>query len=70
MKSSKETPDVLVENAGSVFTFCPQTAQAKSWIDENVATEPWQWFGHVLCVEHRYAAGLASGMRDAGLVLR
>jgi hypothetical protein len=28
-----------------------------------------QWFGHALIVEHRYAWGLAQGMKDAGLVL-
>ena len=65
-----ESPDCLIENAGTVFTFCPLTDRAKSWIDENVETEAWQWFGHVLVVEHRYAFGLASGMQQDGLILR
>jgi len=29
-----------------------------------------QWFGTTLVVEHRYAWGLAQGMKDAGLVLK
>ena len=71
MTSPKQvTPDVLVENAGIVFTFCPLTDRAKEWIDQNVETESWQWFGHALVVEHRYAWGLAQGMQDAGLVLQ
>jgi hypothetical protein len=70
VKSQKQAPDVLVANAGSVFTFCPLTPKAKSWIEENVETEAWQRFGHALVVEHRYALGLAAGMQDAGLVLR
>ena len=66
----QDTPDVLVENAGTVFTFCPVTNRAKEWFDENVETESWQWFGHALVVEHRFALGLAQGLRDAGLVLQ
>ena len=62
------TPDVLVANAGTLFTFCPLTRQAKAWIDENVQPGA-QWFGNALVVERRFAWGLAQGMRDAGLVL-
>ncbi len=63
------TPDVLVRNEGTVFLFCPLTERAKNWLEENVETEPWQWFGTVLVVEHRFAWGLGQGMQDAGLVL-
>ena len=63
-------PDVLVANAGTVFTFCPLTAAAKIWIEENVASEPYQWLGDVLVVDHRYGWGLAEGMIDSGLVLQ
>jgi hypothetical protein len=71
VKSQKEkmSPDVLVNNAGTLFTFCPLTARAKEWIAENVQSEGYQWLGATLCVEHRYAWGLAQGMKDAGLVL-
>lgn len=63
-------PDVLVANAGTVFTFCPLTARTKTWIDNNVAAESYQWLGNVLVVEHRYAWGLPEGMIDSGLVLQ
>ncbi len=63
-----ETPDVLVHDAGTLFSFCPLTARAKVWIDENVQPDA-QWFGHALIVERRYAWALAQGMKDAGLVL-
>ena len=62
------TPDVLVCNEGTVFLFCPLTSQAKAWIDKYVQPEA-QWFGNTLVVEHRFAWGLALGMKDAGLVL-
>jgi len=62
------TPDVLVCNEGTVFLFCPLTSQAKEWIDEYVQPDA-QWFGSALVVEHRFAWGLAQGMKDAGLVM-
>jgi hypothetical protein len=62
------TPDVLVCNEGTVLLFCPLTSRGKEWIDEYVQPDA-QWFGNALVVEHRYAWGLAQGMKDAGLVL-
>jgi len=62
------TPDVLVRNEGTVFLFCPLTSQGKEWIDEHVQPDA-LWFGSALVVEHRFAWGLAQGMKDAGLVL-
>jgi hypothetical protein len=65
---TKTTPDVLVRNEGTVFVFCPLTPRAKEWINEHVQSDA-QWFGNALVVEHRYAWGLAEGMKDEGLVL-
>jgi hypothetical protein len=61
------TPDVLVRNEGTVFVFCPLTAEAEQWISEHVHDA--LWFGSALVVEHHYAWPLAVGMHDAGLVL-
>ena len=65
---STSTPDVLVANEGTVFLFNPLTPRAKEWIEEHVQPDA-QWFGTTLVVEHRYAWGLAQGMKEAGLVL-
>src|SRR2546421_11436548 len=62
------TPDVLVRNEGTVFLFCPLTSRGKQWIEEHVQRDA-QWFGSALVVEHRFAWGLAQGLKDAGLVL-
>ncbi len=67
--SHSVTADVLVNDAGTLFTFCPLTARAKDWIAEHVQSDA-QWFGNALVVEHRYAWGLAQGMKDDGLVLQ
>ena len=61
------TPDVLVCNEGTVF-FRPLTSRGKQWIEEHVQPDA-QWFGSTLVVEHRFAWGLAQGLKDAGLVL-
>jgi hypothetical protein len=62
------TPDVLVCNGGTVVLFCPLTSRCREWIDDHVQPDA-LWFGNVLVVEHRFAWGLAQGMKDAGLVL-
>jgi hypothetical protein len=59
------TPDVLVHNEGTLFLFCPLTPRAKEWIDQHVQPDA-LWFGSALVVEHRFAWGLAQGMKDAG----
>lgn len=62
-----KTSDVIVENHGSIFVVQPLTAAGREWIEEHVQSEPYQWLGGGLCVEHRYVAGLVDGMIDAGL---
>ena len=62
----RRQPDVLVANEGTVFLFNPLTARAKEWIEQNVQPDA-QWFGTTLVVEHRYAWGLAQGMKDAAV---
>lgn len=66
----KSLPDVLIRNEGTVFAFCPLTQRANDWFHFNVASEPWQWFGNALVVEHRYAWGLAEGLTSEGFVLQ
>ena len=61
-------PDILVHNEGTVFLFCLLTSRGKEWINNHVQPDA-QWFGSALVVEHRFAWGLAQGMKDAGLVL-
>ena len=53
----------------SVFGITPITKRAKKWIKTNVSTEPWQWLGPTLVVEHRYIADLTAGMLEAGLIV-
>ena len=62
------SPDVKVENHGTIFLFWPCSEQGETWIAENVQEDA-QWFGNALVVEHRYARDLASGMLSDGLTV-
>jgi hypothetical protein len=70
LKGKASAPDVLVHNEGTVFLFNLLSARSKKWIEKNVETESYQWFGTTLVVEYKFAWGLAEGMKDAGLVLQ
>jgi hypothetical protein len=70
MNGGESQPDVVVQNEGSLFVFHLNTIEARSWVEEHVTTEPWQWIGGALTVEHRYARDLASGMQADGLLVQ
>ena len=69
-EATTQPVDVQIENCGSIFTFQPLTDAASDWIEQNVPTEPWQWMGGRMCVEHRFARNLAQGMLDDGLKVK
>jgi hypothetical protein len=66
---NKRVVDVRVNDEGSIVQFFPVTKEAFAWFKENVESEPWQWLGPSLCVDHRLAADLMTGLADAGFVL-
>jgi len=59
--------DFRIENHGSIVVVQPLTPEATAWVEENVPTEPWQWLGGGLCVEHRYAEAIVEGIGEDGL---
>ena len=67
--SAPTRADVHVINHGSVVAFHLISQNAKTFVDENVQAEGWQFMGDALCVDHRFAGDLAEGMRENGLVL-
>ena len=44
-----------------------KSKQAREWIKGNVQTEPWQWLGNNLAVDHHFIDDLVDAMIDAGL---
>lgn len=54
--------DIQTADHGSIWTFTPLTARARSWIRIHL-------HGETVC-EHRYGYDIAIGMLDAGLILQ
>lgn len=65
-KPTRKTPEVSVENHGSIMRFIPHTKAAEEWLRNNTDGE---WFAG-LVVEHRYAEDLARGLMQAGFTVR
>jgi hypothetical protein len=61
--------DILVDDQGSIVRIKAQTNAGRTWIDENVDTVEWTWLGPWLCIDHRMAGDILSGMENDGLVL-
>ncbi len=56
--------------AGSTLgQLTPENDSAKSWLDDNVQSEPYQWLGKSLCIEPRYIENLMAGIEDAGYTI-
>ena len=66
--SSPPAPDFDVTFHGSVVSFAPLTPAARTWVDDNVQLEPWQWLSNVtFVVDRRFAQPLIEGILSAGL---
>ena len=61
--------DVRVIQDGSMVGLHMLTDDAEGWVADNVATEPWQWMGKILWVDHRMAGAVIEGMQAEGLAL-
>lgn len=55
-----------IANHGSIISIKPVSEAARTWVDENVVSEPWQWLGGALCVDIRYAIVLVDEIAAEG----
>jgi hypothetical protein len=58
--------DFCIADHGSIVTIRPVSETARQWLDDNVASEPWQWLGGALCAEHRFACDLIDEIATSG----
>jgi hypothetical protein len=63
------TADILISAEGSVYLFSWGSEPGKDFLTQEVETEPWQWLGSNLVVDHRYGVGLAEYAQANGLTL-
>jgi hypothetical protein len=60
------TVDIRILDEGTLVGFKAISDEASDWIHENVHSEPWQWLGGTLWVDHRFAPMLLDGIAEAG----
>jgi hypothetical protein len=63
------TPDLLLENHGSLFLIRPLSVSGQQWLDENVGDENTLTFGGAIVCEPRYIEAIAHGAVEAGLAV-
>ena len=65
------SPDVLVENHGSIFLLRPLTEFAREWVNEHIGQDNgYQPYWPTVVIEPRYCEDLLNGIAADGLVLR
>lgn len=58
--------EIAIYDHGTIVQFEPLSELAVEWFAEHVESESWQWIGGRLCVDHRLADDLATGLQEAG----
>jgi hypothetical protein len=64
------SPDILIENHGSIFLLRPISSAGQTWLQENVIGEETQIFGNAVVCEPRYVMDIVLGARGEGIVVR
>lgn len=61
-----------VKNYGSVVTFTAESDEERTFLNDEIITEDWQWggLGRVLAVDARFAEDLCAGCTVAGFEVR
>jgi hypothetical protein len=54
---------IEIDDHGSFVSFTPLDKRARTWVEEHVWYEPWQWLGGSLNVDHRYAGDIVAGIQ-------
>lgn len=57
------------KDGDSLGRLRPNNDSAQRWLEENAQSEPWQWLGRWLCIEHRYITDIVAGIRDEGFTV-
>ena len=58
--------DIIITDRGWLVGFTPLSTPAQEWFADNVGSEPWQWMGPTLWVDHRPAQQLLDGIQAEG----
>ena len=64
-----DTSDFLLRDEGSIYLLYPQSADADSWVNQNISEDA-TWFGSALVIGHRYVEDILRGIVAEGLGVR
>jgi hypothetical protein len=64
------SPDILIENHGSIILLRPVSPVGENWLQQNVISEETQIFGNAVVCEPRYVMDIVLGARAGGVVVR
>ena len=68
--TSKNEPDFVVVNDGSVLLLRPLTESAHTWVDDNIGPDNgFQPYYPTVVIEPRYVGPVIEGIREYGLSL-
>ena len=67
--ATQNQPDVLIESHGTVYLFIWNSENGRQFLTQEIETEPWQWLGSNLAVDHHNAAPLAGHIIESGLTI-
>ena len=61
---------MIIDNQGSIIVFEPENPKEISFLKNEVYSEPYQWIGTKLVVEHRFAQYLALAIQEFGFKIK
>jgi len=60
-------PDLRFHNEGTLIGLTILTPRARAWVEDNCVTEPWQFMGATLWIDHGCASDVIDGAMADGL---
>jgi len=60
--------DFYFRNEGTIIMLYPQSKQAKSWVENNIALDSWQ-NSTGIAIEPRYFLDIVEGIKEEGLTI-
>ena len=61
--------DVTVTFDGSMYAFDLRTPAVREWVEEYVWTNPWQWLGNGLCLDHHIGEWFIGQLASEGFIV-
>lgn len=66
---AQASADFVLENHGSVILIAPKTAAGQTWLNDNIAADPWQMMGGKIAAEPRLCENIVEGAEADGLTV-